>query len=81
MPADESNHIFRSQTRAVDGAIREAFGKELVENWLKRDVRGRRGPAFLQKIATEILEKNLGSRKGRRNLCACLWSDEFQKAL
>jgi hypothetical protein len=77
--ADESNRIFRSQTRAVDGAIREAIRKELLENWLKREIRHGGGSALLQKMAAEILEKDLGSSKRWRNLCTCLWSHQFQK--
>jgi len=78
--ADESNHIFRSQTRTVDGAIREAIRKEFVENWLKREIRHLGSSALLQKMATEILKKDLGSSKGWRNLSACLGSYQFQEA-
>jgi hypothetical protein len=53
----------------------------LVENWLKREIRHGGGSALLQKIAAEILEKDLGSSKGWRNLCTCLWSHQFQEAL
>ena len=55
--------------------------KELVENWLKREIRHRSSPALLKKITAEILEKDLRSSKGWRDLSTCLGSHQFQKAL
>ena len=62
--AYESNHVFRSQPRAVDGAVRETFRKELVENGLEREVRHRSGSTLSQEMAAVILKQNLGSSEG-----------------
>jgi hypothetical protein len=60
----ESNHIVRSEPRAVDCAVREAFRKELVDNGLERKVRHGSSSTLFQEMAAEILKQNLGSGEG-----------------